>query len=265
MNPSVVKRKLNAGEPVLAAKVNFMSPAIVEMMGMMGYDCLWLGNEHLSADISRIDHMITAARAAGMDTMLRRNMAGYHELLQPLELGAHGFMIPRVRDLSYLRQVVDMVKFPPVGHRGLDGVNADADFGLKPLDEYLAWANEQTFIVAQIEDASALELVEEVASMPGVDVVFVGHGDLALSLGIPGQLREGRILEAIRRVGRACVAHGKAAGIPSRSPDDAAELMDQGYRFFTMGADYGFVKNGLLAARDAYRRVGFTFRTSAGG
>jgi 4-hydroxy-2-oxoheptanedioate aldolase len=262
---SIVKRKLRAGEPVLAAKVNFMSPAVVEMMGTMGYDCLWLGNEHLSADISRIDHMITAARASGMDTMLRRNMAGYHELLQPLELGVHGFMIPRVRSLDYLSQVVDMVKFPPIGHRGLDGVNADADFGLRPLESYLEWANEQTFIVAQIEDASALDLIEPVAQMPGIDVVFVGHGDLALSLGIPGKLREPRVLDAIRRVGQACVAEGKVAGIPSRGPEDAVQLMEWGYRFFTMGADYGFVKNGLLAARDAYRSVGFTFREPAGG
>ena len=261
MNPSIVKEKLRNGSPVLAAKVNFMSPQIVEMMGCLGYDCLWLGNEHLYADISRIDHMVTAARAAGMDTMIRRNMAGYHDLLQPLEMGVHGFMIPRVRSLDYIREVVSYVKFPPEGIRGLDGVNADADFGLVGVEEYIKRANDQTFVVAQIEDAAALDIVDDVAAVPGVDVVFLGHGDLALSLGIPGKIRDPRILEAIDQVADACRRHGKAAGIPPAGPADAVTLMEKGFRFFATGGDYSFVKNGLIKTKEEYAKIGFTFRS----
>ena len=260
MNPSIVKKKLANGEPVLAAKVNFMSPQIVEMMGKMGYDCLWLGNEHLYADISRIDHMVTAARASGMDTMIRRNMAGYDDVLQPLEMGVHGFMIPRVRRIDYLKEVVENIKFPPDGKRGLDGVNADADFGLIDLKEYIARSNEQTFIVAQIEDAEALEIIEDVAALRGIDVVFIGHGDLALSLGTPGDLRNPHIKKAIDRVAEACRRHGKVAGIPSTGPEDARQLMEQGYGFFAIGGDFGFVKNGLLETKRRYGEIGFTFR-----
>ena len=260
MNPSVVKRKLRANEPVLAAKVNFMSPAIVEMMGMIGFDCLWLGNEHLYADISVIDHMVLAARATGMDTMIRRTMAGYDDLLQPLEMGVHGFMIPRVRSVEYIKQVVSYVKFPPEGRRGLDGVNADADFGLVPLEEYLERANRETFIVAQIEDVEALAIIEEVAALPGVDVVFIGHGDLALSMGIPGQVRDEKVQQAIGRVAGACATHGKHAGIPAKDPDDARALMAKGFRFFTIGGDYSFVRRGLEAARAGFEDVGFSFR-----
>ncbi|MBT3273180.1 MAG: hypothetical protein HN368_08510 [Spirochaetales bacterium] len=260
MNPSIVKKKLAAGEPVLTAKINSMSPQFVEMMGSMGYDCLWLGNEHLYADTSRIDHMITAARAAGMDTMLRRNMAGYHDLLQPLEMGVHGFMIPRVRSIEYIQEVVATVKFPPEGKRGLDGVNADADFGLIGVQDYIKRSNEQTFIVAQIEDAEALDIIEDVAATPGVDVLFIGHGDLALSLGIPGKVRDPQILNAIDRVGTACKRNGKVAGIPSTGPDDAVELMKKGFGFFATGGDYSFVKNGLLQVKESYSKIGFTFR-----
>ncbi len=261
MNPSIVKRKLAAGEPVLTAKINSMSTHFVEMMGTMGFDCLWLGNEHLYADNSKIDHMITAARAAGMDTMLRRNMSGYHDLLQPLEMGVHGFMIPRVRKVEYLQEVVEMVKFPPEGKRGLDGVNADADFGLLGVEEYIKRSNDQTFIVAQIEDAEALDIIDDVAAMPGVDVVFIGHGDLALSLGIPGKVRDPKIIDAIDRVGAACVRNGKVAGIPSTGPDDATALMKKGFGFFATGGDYSFVKNGLLQLKENYSKIGFTFRS----
>ncbi len=262
MHPSTVKRKLAAGEPVLAAKANFMCPQVVELIGSLGYDCLWLCNEHLSLDASRLDHLLTAARASGMDTMLRRALGGsYADLLQPLELGVHGFMFPRVRSVAQLRQAVADVKFPPEGRRGLDGVNADAEFGLLPLGDYLARANRETFLVAQIEDAESLALVDEVAALPGIDVVFIGHGDLALSLGIPGQVRDPRILAAIEQVAEACRRHGKHAGIPARDPEDAAALLRRGFRFFTTGGDYRFVKNGLLQTREAYQAAGFTFRT----
>ena len=260
MNSSVIKEKLRRNEPTLAAKVNFSSPQIVEMMGTMGFDCLWLGNEHLWADVSRIDHMILAARASGMDAMIRRTMGGYDDLLQPLEMGVHGFMIPRVRSVEYIKEVVDYVKFPPEGRRGLDGVNADADFGLLPLEEYLARANRETFIVAQIEDREALPLIDEIAAVPGVDVLFIGHGDLSLSLGIPGQVRDDRILTAIDHVAAACRKHGKHAGIPARDAEDAAALMERGFRFFTCPGDYSFVRRGFEQTKDRFKSVGFTFR-----
>lgn len=260
MNPSIVKRKLAAGEPVLAAKSNFNSPAIVEMMGMIGFDCLWICNEHLYPTDEMLDHLVRAARASGMDVMLRRNMAGYHELLRPLEMGVHGFMIPRVTDPAYLQKVVANVKFPPVGNRGLDGVNADADFGLLPVSQYVERSNRETFIVAQIEEPAALERLDEIAAIEGIDVLLVGPGDLSLQLGIPGQIRDPRILKALDDVAAACQSHKKVAGTTTASAEDARQLMDRGYRFFGTGADYGAVKNHLLSVKESFGSIGFSFR-----
>jgi len=260
MNPSIVRRKLQAAEPFLAAKVNFLHPHIVEMMGLIGFDCLWICNEHLSLDLRDLDHVTLACRAAGMDTMLRRNVVNYQDLLQPLEMGVHGFMIPRVRSVDYLKKVVEYVKFPPLGRRGLDGVNADAEFGLLPVEQYTKRSNDQTFIVAQIEDPEALEIVDEVAAVEGIDVLFLGQGDLSLGLGIPGQVRHEMILRATDSVLSACARHGKTAGIPALSADDARTLMARGFRFFTTGADYRFIRNGLLALRKEFTDIGFTFR-----
>lgn len=259
MHPSIVKRKLAAGQPVLAGKANFGSPQIPEMMGMMGFDCVWLCTEHLYMDASRLDHLACAARAAHIDVMLRRNMGSYRDLLQPLEMGVHGFMIPRVKDAAYLKNVVDMVKFPPMGDRGLDGVNADADFGLLPMERYIERENRETFLVAQIEDPEALDNLEEIASVDHVDVLFVGPGDLSLQFGIPGKLRDPRVLDACDRVVDACRRHGKAAGTTTPDAEDAKKLMDRGFRFFGTGADYRFVKNGLLGVKESFSRIGFTF------
>jgi len=260
MHKSIVKKKLNAGEPVLVSKLNSNSPNFTEMMGMMGYDCVWLGNEHIYADESTIDHIITACRASGMDCMLRRNMSGYEDLLRPLEMGVNGFMIPRIRELDYIKKVVEYVKFPPVGRRGLDGVNADADFGLIPLETYLKRANQETFIVAQIEDPEALDIADTIAAIEGIDVLLVGHGDLSLAMGIPGKLRDPRIITAIDKVAEACVKHGKTPGIPVADAQDAADMMEKGYRFICCGGDYRYVRNGLQGTKDEFKSLGFTFR-----
>jgi 4-hydroxy-2-oxoheptanedioate aldolase len=261
MYSSVVKRKLRNKEPILAGKVNFMNPKIVEMMGLMGFDCLWICNEHIYADNHLLDHLILACRATGMDSMLRRNMSGYQDLLQPLEMGVHGFMIPRIRQIDYLKQVVEYVKFPPEGRRGLDGVNADADFGLLPLTDYIKRANQETFIVAQIEDPEAITIVDEIAAIDGVDILFIGQGDLSLSLGIPGNIRHERIIKATEAVVNACEKHGKIAGIPALSAEDAARFIESGFRFFTTGADYTFIKKGLDQLRNDFSEVGFSFRS----
>lgn len=261
MLSSNVKRKLKEKQPVLAAKVNFKSPQIVEMMGLIGFDCLWLCNEHIYMDNRELDHLILAARASGMDVLLRRNISSYHDVLQPLEMGIHGLMVPRVRDISYLKSVVSYVKFPPLGMRGIDGVGADADFGLLPLDEYLAKANEETFIVAQIEDVEAIDQIDTITKIDGVDVVFIGPADLSLSFGLPGQFRHKKILNVMDRILEACEKHGKTAGIPVSDAKEAEKLMEKGFRFFTVGADYKYIRNALLNLKNEFTEIGFKFRT----
>lgn len=259
MNISKVKAKFAAGEPVLVAKSNFHSPEIVEMLGFLGYDCVWLCNEHLYHDDALVDHLIRAARTQGMDTLLRRNISGYERALIPLESGVNGLMIPRVRTVEYAKTVVEYVKFPPIGRRGIDGVNADADWGFIELDDYLKKANERTFIVIQVEDPETVEIADELAAIEGVDVLFVGPADLSLGYGVPGQMRHEKVQRAIDVVADACKKHGKVAGTPAIDAEDTQKLLDRGYGLFTTSADYRFVRNGLLDSRSAFSELGFSF------
>ncbi len=260
MLTSVVRNKMSAGEPVLVAKANFHSPEVVELTGLLGFDCVWICNEHLYHDDALLNHMIRAARAAGMDTVLRRNISGYENALIPLESGVNGLMIPRVRSVEYVKQVVEYAKFPPVGRRGIDGVNADADFGLLPLKEYLQKANERTFIVIQIEDIEAVEIIEEIAAVEGVDVLFVGPGDLSLGYGAPGELRHPKVQTAMDKVVEACRKYGKTAGSPAIDTEDAHGLLERGFGYVTTSADYRWVRRGLEQVKHEFSELGFTFR-----
>jgi len=260
MNSSVVKAKLKKGEPALMLKSNFLSPRVVEMLGYLGYDCLWLCNEHLAMDESTLDSLVLAARSMGMDVALRRNMGSYEDLLRPLEMGVQGFMIPRVRSVDYIKRVVDYVKFPPLGHRGVDAVNVDADYGFLPLKDYLKRSNEETFIMAQIEDKEAIPLIDQIAAVEGVDILFVGPLDLTVSLGIPGQFRDPEIIKVIDAVAAACAKHGKCAGTPALGPEDTKTLMKKGYRFFSGPSDFRFVKKGFEETKETFKELGFSFR-----
>lgn len=260
MPKSIVKHKLRTNQPVLVNKINFHHSSLVELMGLMGFDCLWLCNEHIAIDQSLMASMLQACRASGMDCVVRVGQDCYADMLRFLELGANGLMLPHITDAASLEKVIEVTKFPPLGHRGIDAVSADADFGMMPLKDYIKFANEQTFIVAQIEDRQGLENVEEIAAVEGVDVIFLGPADLSLDMGILGELKHPDIISAIAKVIKACKNNGVVCGTPGLNPEHSKMLLDMGIGYITGTSDYGILVKGLRDVREKYRQIGFDFR-----
>jgi len=140
-----------------------------------------------------------------------------------------------------------------LGRRGYDGVHPDADFGrMKPAD-YMAASNRDTFLLVQIEEPEVVPHIEEIAALPGVDILFVGPGDLTLGLGMFGKTDAPEIVSIINRVAAACAKHHKVAGIPCQ-PDQVANYRRLGYRFFNVFSDYRGVTAGLASALATARR-----------
>jgi len=257
---STVKRKLKAGQQVLVPKVCYLDPNLVEMLGLLGFDCVWICSEYKAICPTTMENMIRASRAAGMDCVIRTGSNGIDDYARFLSMGANGLMIPHVPNPIQAREVIAHAKYPPLGNRELENVNVDADFGLMPLQEYLATANEETFIVVQIEDVQSVDRVEEIAGVEGIDVLFVGPADLSLSMGIPGQTRHAKVLEAIRRVAKACEANGIACGAPAINPEHCELLLHEGVRYLTGGSDWRILLRGFREMRHQYGQLGFTFR-----
>lgn len=223
-------------------------------------DVLWICNEHVGVDPSTLDGMLRACRASGMDTMVRMKPFNATHLLHALEAGAQGIMVPRISGSAEAARLVDEMKFPPLGHRGVDGVNADSGYGRVPFLEYLRRANEETFLVVQIEDADVLPELDAIAALPGVDVLFVGPADLSVALGVPGEFEHPRVLEICALVVEACRKHGKTAAIPVASEEAMRRRIEMGFRFLVGGSDFRFLKTGLQGARDVFARNGFGLR-----
>ncbi len=259
MKKSIVKQKLKSNQPALVNKICFSNADLAELIGLMGFDCLWICTEHTSIDASLLKDMIRAGRATGMDCLMRTGQDSYDDFIRFFEMGANGLMIPHLCDAEHAKEIVRRAKFPPIGERGIDGISADADFGLLPTEEYIKQANDQTFIVVQIENKHTLENIESIAKVEGIDVLFVGPADLSLSLGIPDQVKHPKILEIIERVVKACEGTSAVCGTPYIDPEHCKKLMDIGVKFFTGTSDSGILRKGFANFKNDLKNIGFTF------
>jgi 4-hydroxy-2-oxoheptanedioate aldolase len=247
MQPSLVLQKIARGETVITAKAGYTDPELVELVASSGFDAVWICLEHKRMDPSTVYALIQACRLGGADALIRVKPSNYTDVLHLIEAGARGIMLPRVVHPDEVRAVVEAVKFPPLGRRGYDGIHAEADFGRIPAAEYLATANAQNFLVVQIEEPEVVPHLDAIAAMPGVDVLFVGPGDLTLGLGKFGQIDAPEVRAILDAVVAACQRHGKVAAIPC-APEHVQSYHEMGFRFFNVISDYRCVFQGMKAA-----------------
>ena len=244
---SRVKQTLASGGVAFAAAASYHDPELVELLASSGVDAVWICTEHRAIAAPTMHALVSACRLGGADALVRVKPATHTDLLPLLEIGVRGLMIPRVRDVAEVRAVVDDIKFPPLGRRGYHGGHIDARFGrMKPAD-YMAEANRETYLVVQIEEPQVVPHIEEIAALPGVDMLFVGPADLTLGLGKFGQTDAPEVVAVIERVAAACARHGKVAGLPCL-PDQVAKYRARGYRFFAIFSDFRGVTSGLTSA-----------------
>lgn len=236
MRKSRVLKKIREGGVVSCFKTNLIDPRVIEMFAMAGLDCVWLCAEHVPIDYLVLENMIRAAKIYDMDAIVRARRGSYSDHIVGFEMDAAGVMVPHVMGLEDAKEVVRMTKFPPLGRRAVDGGNADGRFCRVPPAEYVKTANEERFVICQIEDPEAVPDIEAMAELPGVDMLLFGPGDFSVAIGKPGQPNAPEVREVLVRVAKAARAAGKAA-MAVGSPETLKELVDMGYNVINLGAD----------------------------
>ncbi|MEO7650504.1 MAG: aldolase/citrate lyase family protein [Bryobacteraceae bacterium] len=256
MTNSKVLSKLRTGELVRVVNISRVTnPWLTEVAGKIGFDAIWLDLEHRDHPAGVVAPMAMACRATGMDLIVRVRKTSYDSPMRVLEGGAQGIMVPHCLTAAEAQQWVDWTKFPPLGKRGFDGAGADADCSLANPLEHLTHANRETFLMLQIEDREAVENVDAIAAVPGVDVLFIGPGDLTISYGIPMQTSHELIINAMTQVAAACKRHGKYWGMATSSPEMAQRAATAGAGLITCGSDHGFLVRGMRDAFGVYSKV----------
>lgn len=236
LRPSRVLERLRAGHMATCTKLNLADPRAVEIAALAGFDCVWLDREHTANTDLGIENMIRAAKAHQVDTVVRVARGNYSALIHPLEVDATGVMVPHVMSLADARQVAHFAKFHPIGRRPVDGGNADGGFCMVDSRDYIREANEQRFVIVQIEDPEPMAELEAIAQVPGIDMLFFGPTDYSQGIGAPFQFDDPRVVEARRLVAAAARKHGKIAGTVA-GLGSLRTYYDEGYRFLSVGAD----------------------------
>lgn len=261
MRSSVVRAKLRRRVPVVGIALAFPEPALFELASLFGFDFLWLDLEHHAVSVQRAAELMRAARVGRTDVLARPAKGEFMRMQRLLEFGAHGIMYPRCDSADEAREVVRWMKFAPEGTRGVDSGNPDNPFCLTDLAAYLKQANDETWLVVQIEDPRALERADEIAAVEGVDVLMLGAGDFSVLSGVPGQIDHPRVDDALRRVAAAAERYGKAWGTPAGSPARLRELLDRGAGWVNCGCDLIWIKDALEATRRDLESLGLTLAT----
>lgn len=252
MRKSNTLEKIRNGGWALSTAVAVGGSRVAELAGYIGYDCLWLDMEHKPCTQMEVFHMIQGARAANIDCLVRVRKQGYLDFFRALEDGAAGIMVPHVKTAEEARQIVYNAKYPPIGHRGMDFAGADSCYMLDNVQENIANANRETFVMIQIEDKEALDNLDEIAAVEGIDAFFVGPADLSSSLGVHGIPNSPVMEEAIQKIADAAKKNGKWWGIPVGSPELGQKYLDMGASFLNYSSDLGAIVREFKRAYGAF-------------
>ena len=244
MKPSL-KERLQRGDVCTGKFLLFLSGGeVVQFFAGLGFDYLILDMEHGAMDLSRARETIHAARACGIAPLVRVSEVQYSLVSRALDAGAEGIVLPRVEDPQQCRDLVRFARFEPEGERGLSTFAGHNDFTpVADVRAFVAERNRNILLFVQIETRAGLENRGNILSVPGIDGCLVGTGDLAFSLGFPGQTSHPEILKAVEDVFATCCEQKLIRTLPIRAPGDTARWQSAGMNMITLSTD-----GGLLAA-----------------
>src|SRR6201982_326405 len=208
MQENRVKRVLAEGGLALGTHTGGIAdPQIVEIIGLAGFSAAFIDMEHTSFDLRDIQLMVMAAERVGITPIVRTPGFDPAFILRLLDMGVQGIQVPHVSDPETAREAVRAVRYPPEGERGMAAGSRAADFGKIPLLEHMAQSNREVLLACMIEDMEAVEQIEEIAAVDGVDLLAVGPSDLSRSLGVSGHPDHPKLVAAIDPI-RAAVRNG---------------------------------------------------------
>ncbi len=212
-----------------------------------------IDNEHGAFGIESVADLSRMARILGLTPIVRVPELAYPYVAQSLDAGAQGIMLPRVVHPDQVHQVLEIMKYPPVGKRGAAMSRGQTDFRSGPLAENLAHANANSLLMVQIETAESMQHLDEIVAIEGVDCLFIGPTDLSIALGVAGQPEAPVVVEAIERVIERCKAHGVATAIQANDLAYARRWVERGMEIISYSSEIGLLTAAASAGIQAIR------------
>ena len=248
--------KFRQGTPVIGTISHLKSTTAIEAIGAVGLDYVMLDTEHCPMDISEVHSCIVAADAAGMSSLVRVNEISRSSVLQVLDIGAAGVIVPGIESVEQVLDLIQYAKFRPLGNRGYcmtrDGKWGLSDTYCDGLPGYMSRSNTDTLLIPQCETLGCLHEIEAIAALPGVDGILIGPYDLSIAMGIDGQFQHPDFLAAVTRIREACRANGKMCIIFVGGEAEIKQRLSEGFDSILVGLD-------VLALIGYYSQIKKTF------
>jgi len=248
-----MKARLAAGETLFGTFLTLGSPFAAESLGLLGWDWLLVDLEHGGGDESQLVGQLMGCSSAGVHALVRVESDVRGRTARALDLGVEGVMCPQVNSVEQAETWASVLHYGPPGSRGIAFFHRGARYGTDPHP--IETARERICGIAQIESPEAVEVVEEIAAIDGIDVLFVGPSDLSYSMGLFRQFEAPAFRDAIARVNDAARAAGKATGIFLTDVAQVPAALADGFQMIALGSDGGYMmaaaRDTLIKARDA--------------
>lgn len=231
MRKNLMRLKMERGETALGVTIQEFSPQSVEIMALLGFDYINLDCLHSSLEIHDVAMLVHVAESRGISVITRVPQNVPEVIQRYLDAGVDGIVVADMNDADAARALVEAIRFPPEGDRGLASVHS-SDYGLSgPLSDYTRFANAQIMAIGILESERGVENAEEILSVPGLDAVIIGTTDLSKALGVAGQTSHPKVREAVTRILDAAKKTGKKVGITLKNGESAQSLAAMGFGF----------------------------------
>lgn len=252
-----------AGEPPAGTWIMSASPLVAEAIGHAGFDWAVLDMEHTPIDLMTLVHLLQAVSGTKLEPVVRVPWNDTVTIKRVLDAGAKTLLVPFVQNAAEAQAAVDALRYPPLGKRGLAGMGRASKFGTVP--DFAATENSRVALIVQLETAEAIGELEAIASIDGIDALFIGPGDLSATMGHVGQLTHPDVLAITADAVRRAKALGKPIGTVGGTPEVCAKYREIGFDFIAIASDLGLLMRGAQAACAALKRQAATSTTPQQG
>ena len=253
-----LKKKLKNNELTIGSWIMIGNPMSVEVMALAGFEWLVVDIEHTSIDWTTAENLIRTIQSNGLKALVRVSKNEEVVIKRILDMGADGIIVPMVCSKEDAIQAVEYAKYPPIGKRGV-GLYRASGYGTK-FEEYKKWVNEELIIIVQIEHIDAVNNIDAILEVEGIDGTIIGPYDLSGSMGYPGEFERDDVKAAVQTVLDRCKAKGIPSGfhVVDTDPQKLQVKIDQGCTFLAYGIDYFFMRdaamNGMKALKEGTKK-----------
>ncbi len=248
IRPNPVKQKLAEGGTAFGTMMfEFLSPGLPQMAVNAGADFLFYDMEHSGFDMAQMKNQFALCRGLDLVPLVRPPAKQYQFTSRLLDIGAMGMLYQMVESAEEAEELVRWTRYPNRGDRGAIFGGAHDDYSTTDMAEAIRQAEERTMVTVLIETGKGLANVDEILAVDGVDAAHLGHADLSISLGIPGEMNHPKLQGGIDRIAEAAAKRGKAAATLAANATWGHDLMQRGYRMISWSFDMGIFQDGLAA------------------